>query len=402
MRSLRLISLFILLVFCGSGVAFADTAVNVRGRVLLDGEVTSPGDYAVIFIPALGMGTICDEAGYFNIRLSESAPSVKLEFSRIGYDNEYRSVSLSSADVSADGELWLGDVHMRPQTLMLTAAYITPDGMSPSRFLLKKMRENVLRQRKSKPSYSAELQFNFSTHEIPLLAQVLSGGQKGLAKFAASMMGVGALVKYCLENDDISASAELKRNVNKNRSKDYDKIIHKSNPDPLPQNVQKSMFEFVNKVDLFDLLYGEANNWLNSFAEKREFQLEGTYEYGDRLVNVLSYTGRGEMSIKIHIVEQDWGIMKLQIIRKHNEILRAEARDLGDGVYMPVSFIMNPGVSEVSWEQIPAVIQFVQKEKRFKKAGKARLVKILQERYDAKESFNPYLACGFSVKYSHK
>lgn len=106
------------------------------------------------------------------------------------------------------------------------------------------------------------------------------------------------------------------------------------------------------------------------------------------------------MGVKIHVVDGEWAILKMQVVRSHGEVLRIEARNMGGGVYMPATFVMNPSFTHIRNEQIPELIRMVRENKQLKKAGKARMIALLEERYRNKEDFNPYVACGFSVRYS--
>lgn len=367
--------------------------VNVSGQVFLKSETAVPADYVMVYVPSLKIGVLSDDRGNFSIALPESSQKLKLEFSRIGYENTYLEVSTSQEDLN------LGEIFLEPQVLMLTAAYVTPEGMTTEQYLLSKIWENVDKNHKKKISYEADIKYDFSTHEIPVIANAFTKGQVNMAKFVGSIAGFGPLVKYCLQNDDISAHAELSRSVVKGKARDYNQRITKSNPDPLPANVQKDIIEFFGKIDLFNLLYGDTSVWGKSFTQKHSFTLIGTYAYGDKLVDVLSYTDRKKLNLRIHLVEDDWGVMKLQVIREGDEVMRVEARDTGDGVFMPVSFILSPRISNIKNAQIPKLIEMIEADKHLKKAGKARIISILQERHEAGLDFNPYIACGFSVRY---
>lgn len=375
----------------------------IQGRVMLQGETPAPGDYVMVYSPELRIGTLSDENGNYSLSLPDTGAALSLEYSRIGF-----SVSTCRLDASllatvergedGGGLLQMPLVTLEPQLLMLTAALVTPDGVNPAEFILDKVLKTAGAVRKNHLSYEADISYDFSTHEIPLMATALSNGQLGLTKFAGSLMGIGPLVKYCLVNDDIYARASLHRSVVKGHAKDSDGRIVKSTPDPLPKNVQKDIIEFFGKIDLFELLYGQGGNFGKSFSKKHKFQLEGSYEYNDNLVYVLSCRAY-KMGIKLHVVDGEWGIMKMQIMRSRGEVLRIEARPVCDGIYMPVTFIMNPSLTHIRNAQIPEVIAMVRDNKQLKKSGKARLIAILEERYRNHEDFNPYIACGFAVQY---
>lgn len=395
---MRFLSKLISAVLLSFSVATAFAAPgnkSIIGKVFLDPESRVPGDYVMVYFPALGTGTMTDEWGGFNMTLPRIHPNkMKVEYSRIGYETIEKTIVLTG-DITD-----LGTVNMKVQTLMLTAAYVTPDGMSPSEFILSKVWEKTYENRKKKLTYGADINYEFSTHEIPLVASTLPKGQVGLAKIAVGLMGYGSLVNYCLKNDDISASAELSRTVSKGgKPMDFNQKITKSNPSPLPSAVQKDIIKFFHGIDLFDLVYGEFNDIGHKFSNRHKFKLVGTYEYGNKLVDVLSWTGKEKITINIHVVEEEWGILKLQCTSREGEVLRGECRDTGNGVYMPISFIMKPSLFMVRPDQIPALIEEVEKSKDFNKATKERMKKVLQDRLDNNQYFNPYFSCGFNVRY---
>lgn len=403
----------------------------IQGRVLLDDrsiQEVIPGDYVMVYVPSLGIGTLSDEQGNYSLSIPDpliqksaqtnatketrqnpsqdpaqaaaKAQSLEIEFSRIGYGTVSRRCEISGAEDTGHGAgaIGLGTITLEPQTLMITAAMATPDGMSPAEFVLNKVIKKTKATKGNRLSYEADINYDFATHEIPLMASALSGGQLGMTKFAGSLMGIGPLVKYCLANDDISVQASLHRSVVKGKAKDSDGRIVKSKPSPLPAKVQQNILDFFGKIDLFDLLYGAGGDMGKSFAGKHEFQMEGSYEYGDKLVYVLSCKAH-HMGVKLHIVDDEWAILKMQVVRDKAEVLRVEARDMGGGIYMPATFVMNPSLTLIRNEQIPELIRMIQENKQLKKAGKARMIAILEERHRNKEDFNPYIACGFSVRY---
>lgn len=364
------------------------TAAQARARAI-------PGDYVMVYVPELKVGTLSDENGNYSLSIpGQGARTIEIEFSRIGYETVRGRYELVSP-----ATITLPTLTLSPQTLMLTAAIATPEGMSPTQYILGRVIKQTKAVKGNRLSYEADISYDFATHEIPLLATALSRGQVGMTKFAGALMGIGPLMKYCLENDDISAHATLHRSVVKGKAKDSNGRIVKSNPEPLPAKVQQNILDFFGKIDLFDLLYGTGGDMGKSFAKDHEFQLEGSYEYRDKLVHVLSWRAR-HMGVKLHVVDGEWAILKMQVLRSHGEVLRIEARDMGGGVYMPATFVMNPSFTHIRNEQIPELIRMVRENKQLKKAGKARMIALLEERYRNKEDFNPYVACGFSVRYT--
>ena len=106
---------------------------DFRGRVFLKDTTTVPGDYVMVYCQAIGTGTLTDEQGNFHLELGNLPGDVRVEFSRIGYRTAYRDIPESSDTIHIE------DIILEPQELMLTAAYVTPEGMDPSKFILSKM-----------------------------------------------------------------------------------------------------------------------------------------------------------------------------------------------------------------------------------------------------------------------
>lgn len=366
---------------------------DFRGRVFLKDTTTVPGDYVMVYCQAIGTGALTDEQGNFHLELGNFPGDVRVEFSRIGYRTVYRDIPESSDTIHIE------DIILEPQELMLTAAYVTPEGMDPSQFILSKMWETAKGNRKKQMDYSADISYDVATHEIPLIAGVVSKGMIGMVKFAAAMKGYGALVRYCLKNDDLSARVTLTRDVKRGKAKDYNQKIHCDDPE-LPENVQEDIMSLFKLVNLFEIIYGETTNWGQKFSNDHHFDLVGTYEYGEHLVDVLEWNDPKErVKATVHVVEQDWGILKVQMYTAEGEVLRCEARDAGNGVYMPVSFVLKPTITMIRAEQIPELIEYVRNSDRFKKGMKERAIKLLESRLGS--DFNPYVSFGFNIRYRY-
>ncbi|MGN0191483.1 MAG: carboxypeptidase-like regulatory domain-containing protein, partial [Candidatus Cryptobacteroides sp.] len=215
-----------------------------------------PGDYVMVYSKDEGMGTQSNEDGYFSIDINKYG-TVKLEFSRIGYTTVF-------LDVDTRYDIDLGEIILEPQVLMLTAAFVTPEGMTSAEYILSRLWRQSRENREKKSDYQAEIQFNVATHEIPMVAGVLPGITTGFVKFVAAVKGYGPLVKYCLEEDEFSASVRLDRVVRRGKTTDYNKKLL-SGEDLLPK-VQKNLLNLFSLIDLFDILYSTATSWGENFS----------------------------------------------------------------------------------------------------------------------------------------
>lgn len=364
------------------------------GKVFLRDTTLSEGDFVMVYCQALGTGTLTDEEGNYRIRIPDTGKSIVLEYSRIGYTTVFREFAPGDGDIAVD------DIVMVPQALMLTAAYVTPDGMDPAKFVLSRLWAQSKKNRKKQMDYKADISYDVASHGLTVVSEVLPKSTVGFAKFAAAVNGFGPFVKYCLTNDDLSASAELKRRVRNGKAKDYDHRMIRTGQ-PLPKNVEKNILSIFELIDLFEIIYGETTNWGEKFSKDHVFTLEGTYEYGDKLVDVLKWSdSKSSISANVHIVEDDWGILKVQLFHWEGEVLRCEARNSGNGVYMPISFVLKPSVTMIRAEQIPGLIEEVRKNKDIKEKTKEKAIKVLERNLG--HDFNPYISFGFNIRYFYE
>jgi len=371
---------------------------QVCGKVFLrDGEIEEAGESVTVYSKACGTGAIAGHDGSFRLYVPDRfmGDSLLLEFSLIGYTTVNRSVNLFVSPLPE-----LEPVVLDLQPLMLAASYSTVSGIPVADFILSQLWDKALENRKRMATYNADIRYSISTHEIPLVAQVLSGFEKGALKFAAGLTDYGPLVRYCLSHDDVSASASLARVVGYGTVKDFNKKIVSSSCS-LPKDVSKSILSIPDGIDLFGMVYDRDKPWGEKFAENHVFNLVGTYEYGDKLVDVLYWTDDNKvMSISLHVVEGDWGLLRVEIGRE-KEVVRFECRDIGNGIFMPVSLVTKPTMSLIRNSELPAVIKYINDNEFVPKGIKKRSEAILTERYESGRDFNPYILIGFNISYAN-
>lgn len=381
-----------ILLFLAESIAMAAVKVEISGRVVL-GEKggSSPADYVMIYAKEYGVGTLSDEDGNYNLSVITSASSIHLEYSRIGYSVVDTTIVLTPPVTTVE------PVVLQSQPLMLMAAYITKDGRDPAQVVLSNLWARCRQIRKNPFDFRADVEYRVATHEIPLVASALPKLATGAVKLFAGFQGYGPLVRYCLKNDDFQAHAKMFRQVKGGVSQDYNKTLVSSNK-PLPSDVQRNVLDAFGMIDIFNTMYGDSAVWGEKFAKKHKFTLTGTYEYGDKLVDVLSCTDRrGKTTAVLHIVEESWAILKAQLITREGEVLRLEARDIGNGVYMPISLVVRPSVSVIHADEIPGVIQSLQNNSSLPKKSRERLIKILRD-HEGRD-FNPYISVSGNVRY---
>ena len=218
----------------------------------------------------------------------------------------------------------------------------------------------------------------------------------GLIKLAAGRFGYGPLLKHIINNDSFYARAALERKVRGSRTEDTDKRILESNS-KLPHKVESNILSMFEMVDLYNMLYGEKRDWGRKFASNHDFELVGTYMYGDRPVDILSWKNQhSDIKVSVHVVEELWGILKLEIGRGKESIIY-DARDVGGGIYMPICFVVKPELTLIKAEEIPGLIEDLENNRRMDKKMTKKTVAVLREHLGS--DYNPYISIGYNVKY---
>lgn len=381
-----------------TGIAALGQSRQVCGWVKLrDGETVIAGETVTAYAKKCGAGTITDNQGYFRLIVPDNflGNRLSVEFSLIGYSTETVEVTLENGE-----PVYIEPVTLDIQPLMLTAAYKTRSGMPVADFILSQVWNRAEANRKVMSSYNADIRYSITTHEIPVVAQALSGVGRGAVKLAAGFTDYGPLVRYCLTHNDVSATVTMGRIVGYGTVKDFNKKIVSTNT-KLPGEVVSTILSLPDKVDLFGMVYDRKNLWGESFAKTHTFNLIGTYEYGDKLVDVLFWTDRNKViSVTLHVVEEDWGILRAEVGRE-KEVVRFECRDVGNGIFMPVSLTMKPTMSLIRNSELPAVIKYINENQFVPKGIKKRSETVLTERYESGQDFNPYITLGFNINYAN-
>lgn len=371
------------------GTALRAQNFTLEGSVFFRDSTITPAAYITVYCPSLGTGTLTDEQGCFSLRLPVQGTH-KIEFSRMGYRTvEYEAV------YGGAGNQQMQPVYMELQPIFLASAYVTPDGKSSADYILSQVWKTAKVNKKRLGDYGAYVNYNLSTHQMPLVSQLASGFTRNMARPAVYLTGYGPLINFIFNNDDVAVKASLKRTVIGGKTKDTEQRLISSNK-VLPDGVRKNVLSLFSLVDLYGMLYGEGNEWGKKFADKHKFRLTGTYEYAGHLVDVLywkhQYSG---VSVTVHIVEDAWGILRIEVGRG-KEVVRCEARDIGGEIYMPVTLVFKPSLSLIKKENLPKVVDDLEQSKDISKGTARRARKLIEEN---KDNLNPSVTIGYSVKY---
>lgn len=364
---------------------------SVSGLVYFRDTTERPAPYVMVFSPRYGIGTLTDEDGRYCISIPQ-CDEAELEYSIMGWHTEYRTVTPGGRSAAASDTVFLS-----LQPVMLAAAYLTPEGWSASKYILSQVWKTADRNRKKIAGYQADVTYNIASHGIPEVSTILSWFKIGLLKIAAGRFGYTPLLKYVLSHDDFYAKASLHRVVKGSKATDSDNRLLESSA-PLPPKVSDNILSLFSFVNLYEMLYGEGNEWGKKFSSKHEFELVGTYEWGRHLVDILTWQDKNsKVRATVHVVEDIWGVLKIEIGRGP-EVITCEARDVGEGIFMPICFIVKPELMRIKAEEIPVLIDDLENNRRLDRQMTRKAVELLRKHEGS--DYNPYITVGYTVEYS--
>lgn len=368
----------------------------IIGNVCKKDSLVSAADYAMVYLPDYKVGTTANERGDFSLKLPAEAigKNVRLEFSLIGYKTQWKNIDCTDTAT----QIVLDSVVLAFEPIMLAATYITPDGMDPAKYILSQVWKTADANKKMAKNYRARVHYDITTHKLPMITKVIPGFTLGFAKFIAAFMGIGPLVDYCLKNDDLYAQVSLERSVKNGRTKDSN-IQMLQHTEGLPKAVQKNILAGFRQIDLYEMLYGNDNAWGRKFSKRSDFELVGSYTYDNKIVDVLHWEDpNSDATATIHVIEENWSILKVQVGRGEEAVI-CEARDMGNGIYMPVSFTMKPSLTRIKVKDIPFFIERLKTEKGISQTIRKNAIKLLEEHLNEGKDFNPYILGCYNVQY---
>lgn len=390
-RLLMSLSLLLACLCCNS---MSTQAQSLEGCVMLNDS--TPAAYATIYVPALGLGTITDQDGRY---LLDEIPlgTHSVEYSYLGYRTARRDLIIDKAGRMAHDE------RLEEQPIALSDVYITPNGEDPAIYILRKVAEKAAINRKRLASYDASVTHTFHAQDIDFLPVVLPKTYRWALKALVKTFRLGAIYDVCTQNEKVDAKVSLQHHYAKGKTKyDNERLI--SSTPTLPDKAKEQLFKLTHH-DIFDLLYDDDLPWGSKAIKKGycQFKLKGTIEENGHVIDVLvSSINHGKFSYNqvLYIIEDNWGILRMES-NTPNEYERTECRDIGGGIYLPVSQISDPKMLNFNLAEQIQTFKAEQTEKGEK------LSKTEQKMIDRLEQFiangrnlRPCMTSGYNIKYS--
>lgn len=354
-------------------ISLPSVAQVLQGRVLLNDS--TPCAYATVYLPSINRGTSTDANGEYVL---EDLPvgTLHVEYSCIGQQTSKREIKIVA------GETVTCDEVLSEKVTLLPPSIVTVDGESPAHYVLRHVWEQSEVNRKRIDSWQAEVKYALGMNDLELFLNVFPKKYMFLVKTVMTLAGYRKIFNLVLDHPSLKAKVSLIRTYAKNKATDSEQKVTYSS-ERLTESEQKTLCK--NKIlmseDLFDEVYAKDEEWGSKGELRDKYELVGSYEQDGKLIDVLEYVetktrevdkvnAEGETvkekktsttTHRVHVVEDDWGILKAE--SRSNELLRTsvECRDMGSGIYMPISSSNRLELPKFPADSIPVFIAQAEK-----------------------------------------
>ena len=361
------------------------SAEILQGRIMQNDS--TPCAFATVYIPSLNRGTSANQNGdYYLDELP--AGKLKVEYSCIGQQSVHRELDIVAGQPLTNNE------KLEEAVVMLPPSIITPNGESPSHYVLRHVWEQAEKNRKRIQSWDADLKYELGLNDIEMFLNIIPKKYITAFKVAAAMFGMRKFVNLIFDHPDLKIKVALNRSYLNGKVTDSNQQILYCNHN-LTKDEQKTLFKD-NKMlideNIYDDVYSAHCPWGKKGSLRDSLRLTGSYEMDGKVIDVLEHKATRIIKdeeadtvkvrtyiTRIHVVEDAWGILKVERKSHVMNSLR-ECRDLGGGIYMPISASTKTELRTIKAEEIPDIIKKAEEQdtSKFSKS-EMRIYKALLE-----------------------
>lgn len=309
---------------------------SLHGRISVND--TLPLEYATVYIPSNGSVAVADKNGEYRID-NISKGLVELEFSHIGYKTVKKKVNVKQE------RNYRLDVPMEEEIVELDAVFVTPDDDDMASFILRKVWEKALANRKALKGYEADIVQNFVAKDADIIPKLMPSSIMFMIRSYVKLNNRGAIMNYVLDNRsvEVAVSTHISNTGWKHNSYSGQTVLA-SNP-TLNTKARNQLFKML-KMDLFNEVYDNDEAYGEKGRKHYRFNLLGNIDYNGKTVYILEARPKDEDNAfystkKVYVVDGDWGILRVESQSRMSS-RTMECRDIGGGIYMPVSLVEQP------------------------------------------------------------
>ena len=372
----------------------SSVAQTLQGVVMLNDSTPCP--FATIYVASANRGIAANEKGEY--MLDElPAGQLKVEYSCMGQQTVRRELTLTK------GETLVHNEALSEKLMLLPPAIVTPDGESPGHYVLRHVWNKAKENRSRIDSWQAAVKYEAGMNDMDLIFKIIPKKYMIMLKSAIALAGYKKIFNLALDHPSLKAKVSLVRTYANGKITDSDQKITECN-EKLTPDEQKTLYsnKLLIQPDIFDEVYDDYEDWGRHGSGRDKFQLVGSYEQDGKVIDVLEYTTtrtterekvneqgekykekktRSTVS-RLHVVEDDWGILKAE--KKGDYIQKStECRDLGGGIYMPISSSSRLTLPTIPADSLPKLIAKSEEElkdpKIFNKSEQKMLERFIKQ-----------------------
>ena len=348
-------------------------AQTLKGVVSLNDS--TPCAFATVYIPSINRGIAANEKGEY---LLDELPvgNIKVEYSCIGQQTVRRELTIAKDETVVNNEM------LSEKLTLLPPAIVTPDGETPAHYILRHVWEKAKENRSCIDSWQAAVKYDASMNDMDLLFKIIPKKYMILIKSALALGGYRKIFNLALDHPSLKAKVSLVRTYAKGKVTDTEQKITYCN-EQLSSDDQKTIYnnKLLIEPNIFDEVYDDYEDWGRHGSARDKFQLVGSYEQDGKVIDVLEYistrtTEREKVNeegekvtekktrstvSRLHVVEDVWGILKTE---KQGDFIHesTECRDLGGGIYMPISSSSRLVLPTIPADSLPRMIAEAEKK----------------------------------------
>ena len=348
-------------------------AQTLKGVVSLNDS--TPCAFATVYIPSINRGIAANEKGEY---LLDELPvgKIKVEYSCIGQQTVRRELTIAKDETVVNNEM------LSEKLTLLPPAIVTPDGETPAHYILRHVWEKAKENRSRIDSWQAAVKYDASMNDMDLLFKIIPKKYMILIKSALALGGYRKIFNLALDHPSLKAKVSLVRTYAKGKVTDSEQKITYCN-EQLSSDDQKTLYsnKLLIEPNIFDEVYDDYEDWGRHGSARDKFQLVGSYEQDGKVIDVLEYistrtTEREKVNeegekvtekktrstvSRLHVVEDVWGILKTE---KQGDFIHesTECRDLGGGIYMPISSSSHLVLPTIPADSLPRMIAEAEKK----------------------------------------
>lgn len=314
----RRLAALLIYILCGVTGALAQT---LSGHVTLQGS--DDHALATVRIEKLGIGSTAKLDGAYRITGIKAGRHL-VEYSFVGYKTVQVEMTF------AEGEDKVHDVVLVEAPIMLNAAFATPDGSDPARYILNQVWTNAERRYKANNTFRVTSSTVMSFCDFDVMTEFMPDPVRKIMMGLAAVSGYKGVMKLIFAHPDLDIVTTCNATCKAGKYK-WDKAQVKTCNAALTEDEKRAAGKFVLHEDLYRMVY--RDNLLRN--KKAKVHLKGSYQDGDHLVYIIEAT-KGKDREVMHVVDETWDVKKYMMTEYGNTIIVEMRKAIGD-LYMPVS-----------------------------------------------------------------